>query len=81
MLSRQHRPFQPDLKNQRRLQQFSSSPRLSTGFIVGDCAPTTEGIKLAVNGTLSRELALNFNRLNAGTEFLYEAVTPRTMAE
>ncbi len=33
------------------------------------------GIKLAVNGTLMRGLALNPNLLNAGAEFLYEAAT------
>ncbi|MBD2109061.1 glutamyl-tRNA amidotransferase [Nodosilinea sp. FACHB-13] len=34
-----------------------------------------EGIKLAVNGTLMRGLALNPNLLNAGAKFLYEAAT------
>ncbi|MGF1538146.1 MAG: glutamyl-tRNA amidotransferase [Elainellaceae cyanobacterium] len=36
-------------------------------------APTT--LKLAVNGTLMRGLALNGNMLSAGAEFLYEAQT------
>ncbi len=34
-----------------------------------------EEIKLAVNGTLMRGLALNPNLLNAGAEFLYETAT------
>jgi hypothetical protein len=35
----------------------------------------TEGLKLAVNGTLMRGLELNSNLLNVGAEFLYEAAT------
>jgi hypothetical protein len=35
----------------------------------------TETLKLAVNGTLMRGLALNDNLLNVGAEFLYDATT------
>jgi hypothetical protein len=34
-----------------------------------------DGLKLAVNGTLMRDLELNQNLLNVGAEFLYEATT------
>ncbi|MDB9528487.1 glutamyl-tRNA amidotransferase [Oscillatoria sp. CS-180] len=35
-------------------------------------------LKLAVNGTLMRDLELNANLLNVGAEFLYEATTTPT---
>lgn len=35
----------------------------------------TDAIKLAVNGTLMRRLALNDNLVRVGAEFLYEATT------
>jgi hypothetical protein len=38
----------------------------------------TDLLKLAVNGTLMRELELNQNLLNAGAQFLYETTTTPT---
>ncbi|WP_242052151.1 glutamyl-tRNA amidotransferase [Phormidium sp. FACHB-1136] len=37
--------------------------------------PMADMLKLAVNGTLMRELELNPNLIQAGAEFLYEATT------